>query len=161
VALAQAYCVFGFVWRGAGPDDFVCVEPTTRQETADENALAASRVSPTHAPECISGFVWRDAYEGDLVCVPPASRDRAWADNAVAHSRIVDPAGEPYGPATPEEGAMIPGPTGGAGWDELGPMFNPGIGGLATCNQHFICPGGLTMAVEFQDEWERNRCVCR
>lgn len=86
-------CLQGFVWREASAGDLVCVTPDVRAETAQENALADARRSPTGGPygpnTCLSGFVWREAYPNDVVCVPPSSRSRAAADNAQAHARLV------------------------------------------------------------------------
>ncbi|MCA0155348.1 fibronectin type III domain-containing protein [Tsukamurella sp. M9C] len=86
-------CKQGFVWREARTSDRVCVTPSTRTATAEENRLAASRRQPgggAYGPNtCRQGFVWREAYAGDVVCVTPASRSRAHADNAAASSRRV------------------------------------------------------------------------
>lgn len=86
-------CLPGFVWREATPTDLVCVTPDVRAETAQENALAAARRSPSGGPygpnTCLPGFVWREAYPGDVVCVPPPSRSRAAADNAQANGRLL------------------------------------------------------------------------
>ena len=79
-------CLWGFVWREARPSDHVCVTPAIRSQTWTDNALAASRRSPTGGtwgPDtCLPGFVWRGAYSGDVVCVPPATRTQAADDNA-------------------------------------------------------------------------------
>jgi hypothetical protein len=84
-------CLWGFVWREARPSDHVCVTPAVRSQTATDNALAASRRSPTGGtwgPDtCLAGFVWRGAYPGDTVCVPPATRTQAADDNARAAER--------------------------------------------------------------------------
>jgi hypothetical protein len=96
-------CLMGYVWREAGPTDRVCVTGAVRAETAQENALAASRRSPTGGPygpnTCLQGFVWREAFAGDQVCVPGASRTRASNDNATASQRA-NPARLVYGPNT-------------------------------------------------------------
>ena len=85
-------CKQGYVWRGATPNDHVCVTPQTRDETAQENAQGPALKDPkggAYGPEtCLQGFVWRDAVPNDTVCVVPASRDRAAADNAAAPSRL-------------------------------------------------------------------------
>ena len=84
-------CVSGFVWREAAPGDFVCVEPSQRDQAAADNAAAGSRVDPNGAfgpNTCISGFVWREAFPGDVVCVDPAVRAQVAADNAASASRI-------------------------------------------------------------------------
>jgi hypothetical protein len=80
-------CQAGFVWREADDRDWVCVPPATRNETRQENALAATRrVGRTNT--CITGFVWREAYPvDDKTCVPGTSRTRARNDNATADSR--------------------------------------------------------------------------
>jgi hypothetical protein len=75
----------GFIWREAcGPNDHVCVKPETRDETAQENQLAPSRISPEpwdktvpgivwNNDTCKVGYVWREACgTGDHVCVPPS-----------------------------------------------------------------------------------------
>ncbi|MFD9828490.1 fibronectin type III domain-containing protein [Tsukamurella tyrosinosolvens] len=86
-------CKQGFVWREARSSDHVCVTPSTRTATVEENRLASSRRQPgggAYGPNtCRQGFVWREAYSGDVVCVTPASRTRAAADNAAAPSRRV------------------------------------------------------------------------
>jgi hypothetical protein len=84
-------CRVGYVWREAcGPNDHVCVAPQTRDATAEENRLAASRVAPEprNKDTCKVGFVWREACASDHVCVVPASRDRAKSDNAAAANRV-------------------------------------------------------------------------
>jgi hypothetical protein len=84
-------CLWGFVWREANPSDHVCVTSATRNQTALDNSLAASRRSPTGGPygpdTCKQGFVWREAFAGDHVCVTPATRSQAAADNAAGPSR--------------------------------------------------------------------------
>ncbi len=84
-------CKQGFVWRGANPNDHVCVTPQTRDETAAQNAQGPALKDPNGAygpNSCKQGFVWRDAYPGDVVCVTPAARDQAAADNAAGPSRV-------------------------------------------------------------------------
>jgi hypothetical protein len=87
-------CLNGFVWREANAADHVCVTPAVRTQTRQDNALAASRRSPTGGPfgpnTCLSGFVWRVAFKDDLVCVTPATRDQAQSDNANAAPRRND-----------------------------------------------------------------------
>lgn len=39
-------CIQGYVWRGAVPDDHVCVTPETRDQTQYDNSQAPSRVVP-------------------------------------------------------------------------------------------------------------------
>jgi hypothetical protein len=84
-------CLNGFVWREAVPTDHVCVTPTVRTQTQQDNSLAASRRSSTGGPfgpdTCRSGFVWREAVVGDRVCVAPATRDQARSDNFRAAER--------------------------------------------------------------------------
>lgn len=88
-------CAQGFVWRGAVPDDHVCVTPEVRDLTEKDNAQAAARRSPTGGPfgpdTCLSGFVWREAYSGDHVCVTPQMREQAAQDNNWAGLRNACP----------------------------------------------------------------------
>ena len=84
-------CKSGFVWREAYRGDFVCVEPSQRDQAAADNAAATSRVNPggAYGPNtCISGFVWREAGAGDVVCVEPWVRSRVAEDNRMAASRV-------------------------------------------------------------------------
>jgi hypothetical protein len=84
-------CKQGFVWRGAIPNDHVCVLPATATATAQENAAASAHREPNGGPygpdTCKPGFVWRGAWDDDHVCVTPQSRDEAAADNAAAAGR--------------------------------------------------------------------------
>jgi hypothetical protein len=86
-------CQTGFVWRQAVPDDYVCVTPATRAETAEDNSLAASRVNPdggAYGPNtCLDGYVWRQAVTADYVCVTPATRTQAAKDNNEAANRLL------------------------------------------------------------------------
>ena len=85
-------CQFGYVWREATPADRVCVTPSTRDQTASDNAAAASRRAgdgPYGPDTCQQGFVWRGAFPDDHVCVSTATRAQASADNAAAQNRIV------------------------------------------------------------------------
>jgi TIR domain-containing protein len=86
-------CIQGYVWREATPSDHVCVTPATRDQTARDNSLAASRRSRTGGPygpdTCITGYVWREAVANDRVCVTPAVRDQAARDNSQRQLRIV------------------------------------------------------------------------
>jgi hypothetical protein len=96
-------CRSGFVWREAYPGDFVCVEPSQRDQARADNAAAISRIDPNGAwgpQSCVQGFVWREAHPGDLVCVEPWVRDQVAADNAAAVSRI-QPSGGQQGHAVP------------------------------------------------------------
>lgn len=89
---AHDRCKQGFVWREATNRDHVCVTPATRQNTAADNRLAASRRSPNGGPfgrdTCLQGFVWREAVPNDHVCVPPVTRDNARRDNQYAPNRV-------------------------------------------------------------------------
>lgn len=100
-------CLMGFVWREARPADHVCVPPSERDDTRNENALADARREPGGGPfgpdTCRQGFVWREAFAGDRVCVPVASRTRARASNAAAQARV-NPARLVYGPNTCKPG---------------------------------------------------------
>ena len=112
---ADDRCVSGYVWRNARSDDHVCVIPTVRAQTADDNAHKKDRwihdiqsgpatgaclgmagqdfqncVAKLENIPCKSGFVWRDAFPDDYVCVLPATRAQAKRDNAAARSRRVD-----------------------------------------------------------------------
>lgn len=84
-------CIQGFVWREAQPSDHVCVTPSVRSRTAQENGQAAANREPNGGPygpdTCKQGFVWREAYPNDHVCVTPNIRSEAAADNAAAESR--------------------------------------------------------------------------
>lgn len=86
-------CQTGYVWRGANDSDHVCVSPATRDQTAADNSLAASRVDPAGGPygpdTCLQGYVWREAFPGDHVCVTPETRAQAQADNADAGNRVL------------------------------------------------------------------------
>ena len=84
-------CKPGFVWREAFPGDFVCVEPSQRDQAHADNAAGPSRVDPNggFGPNtCISGFVWREAGPNDVVCVEPHVRSRVAEDNRLAHARV-------------------------------------------------------------------------
>jgi hypothetical protein len=100
-------CLQGYVWREANASDHVCVTPLTRARTAQDNAAAASRRSPTGGPfgpdTCLQGFVWREAFAGDHVCVTGQTRQQARDDNAAA-SRRNNPARFVYGPNTCKQG---------------------------------------------------------
>jgi len=84
-------CKAPYVWRDARPNDHVCVLSDIRQQTANENALADQRRSPTggiYGPNtCNAPYVWREAFPGDVVCVPVTSRTQAAEDNLAAASR--------------------------------------------------------------------------
>lgn len=77
----------GYVWRDAGPNDHVCVSPSTRDQAAYDNSQASSRVNPSgpYGPDtCLQGYVWREAFDGDHVCVTTAIHAQAAYDNAHA-----------------------------------------------------------------------------
>jgi len=77
-------CKQGYVWRDAIPGDHVCVKPQVRALTANENAIAGSRVNPLGAygpNSCKVGFVWREAYQGDKVCVTGIRRTKVKNEN--------------------------------------------------------------------------------
>ncbi len=80
-------CMPGYVWREAFPGDHVCVLPSIRQQVADDNHDASSRVHSDG--QCDSGYVWREARPQDHVCVTPATRQQAADDNAAAASRTL------------------------------------------------------------------------
>jgi hypothetical protein len=79
-------CKSPYVWRGAYANDVICVTTQTRQEAADDNAAAASRLAPDKV-NCIRGFVWRGAIPSDHVCVTPEIRQEAQEDNAQRYAR--------------------------------------------------------------------------
>lgn len=85
------YCHVGYVWREAGPSDYVCVTPATRSQAAYDNSQRYNRVDPNGGPygpdTCLQGYVWREAFSGDHVCVTPATRSQAAYDNAHAYDR--------------------------------------------------------------------------
>ena len=84
-------CLEGWVWRQAFVNDYVCVTPAIRSQTAVDNNLAASRVNPNGGPygpkTCLNGYVWRQASPTDYVCVIPATRAQAAEDNSQAANR--------------------------------------------------------------------------
>lgn len=80
-------CKTGFVWREAGPGDYVCVSPKSRDRARVENDMAVMRRDPSSAygpMGCKVGFVWREAFANDLVCVDPGIRDLVRQENAQA-----------------------------------------------------------------------------
>ncbi|HYU77206.1 MAG TPA: fibronectin type III domain-containing protein, partial [Ktedonobacteraceae bacterium] len=77
-------CKQGFVWREAGPKDYVCVTPYVRSQAAADNQQANTRRDPNGAygPDtCLQGYVWREAFSHDHVCVTPETRAQAADDN--------------------------------------------------------------------------------
>jgi hypothetical protein len=84
-------CRTGYVWREAYSGDYVCVDPSQRDQAAADNAAAASRVDPNGAygpNTCVQGYVWREARPSDLVCVEPWVRTQVAQDNAAANDRV-------------------------------------------------------------------------
>jgi hypothetical protein len=85
-------CRQGYVWREAVQGDHVCVSPSVRQRSWNENRLAPDRVNQVdhaYGPDtCQGGYVWREAIPTDHVCVAPAIRDEARSDNAAASDRV-------------------------------------------------------------------------
>ena len=70
-------CPPGFVWRNAGKQDWLCVDPGEARRVALENRYAAaSWVQGSGADACRTGLVRRDAFKDDPVCVEPGRRDR-------------------------------------------------------------------------------------
>ena len=86
-------CLQGFVWREAGPQDYVCVTPNVRSQAASDNRQASARRNPNGGPygpdTCLQGYVWREAFANDHVCVTPDVRSQAADDNSQAVSRVV------------------------------------------------------------------------
>lgn len=79
-------CRQGYVWRVARASDLVCVTPQTRTDTANDNALAPSRILPDGF--CKQGYVWREAWgPDDHTCVTPQTRAQARYDNSQADDR--------------------------------------------------------------------------
>ena len=81
-------CVSGYVWREAGPEDYVCVTPASRSLVKQENKTARQRwTAGAYGPHtCTSGYVWREAFKGDDVCVTPTRRDQVSEENRTARS---------------------------------------------------------------------------
>jgi hypothetical protein len=118
-------CVSGYVWRGAWPEDHVCVTPQLRDQAAADNSQAAARHLPG-SDTCVSGYVWRGARPEDHVCVTPQNRDQTAADNAQANTRRAAAQPTAPAPANPSGGIYLvrkqdgqatadPVPSGGAG----------------------------------------------
>jgi hypothetical protein len=86
-------CLQGFVWREAGPQDYVCVTPNVRSQAAYDNSQASARRNPNGGPygldTCLQGYVWRGAFANDHVCVTPDIRTQAAYDNSQAVYRVV------------------------------------------------------------------------
>jgi len=81
-------CVSGYVWREAGPQDDVCVTPSSRSLVKQENKMARQRwTAGAYGPHtCTQGYVWREAFKGDDVCVTPQRRDQVRQENRSARS---------------------------------------------------------------------------
>lgn len=86
-------CLQGFVWRQAGPHDYVCVTPDVRSQATYDNSQASTRRNPAggaYGPDtCLQGYVWRDAFTNDHVCVTTQTRSQAAYDNSQAIYRVV------------------------------------------------------------------------
>jgi hypothetical protein len=72
-------------WREAFAGDHVCVRPWVRNQVAEDNAVAASRMLGDG--RCVYGFVWREASPADHACVTPRTRARTAEENASAAYR--------------------------------------------------------------------------
>jgi hypothetical protein len=83
-------CRQGYVWRGAGPNDRVCVTRQSAARVAEENRTRAERVQPgggAYGPStCLASLVWREAFAGDGVCVKPEIRALVAEENRVGPS---------------------------------------------------------------------------
>jgi hypothetical protein len=80
--VVKCRCYPPYLYRGADPQDWVCVTAESHGLILQENGQAnQNRISGTDN-HCKSGFVWRDAFDGDGVCVTPAARDRVHNENA-------------------------------------------------------------------------------
>jgi len=88
---AVGACIDGFVWRGAWPNDRVCVPPESSYLARLENGQAGARRNPNGGPygpdTCLMGYVWRDGYNGDHVCVTGERRTVVAQENAAGPSR--------------------------------------------------------------------------
>jgi hypothetical protein len=92
-ALPPDPCRSGYVWREAGPRDYVCVTPEARDRTRMENRYADGRRrmggGDYGRDTCRTGYVWREAFRGDTVCVTPEVRDLVAQENRLGPSRTV------------------------------------------------------------------------
>lgn len=135
-------CLQGYVWRVNTPDDLVCVTPETREQVAQDNALAEERRDPACATQecefgpdqCLPGYVWRTITPDDLVCVTPEMRDLVAQDNALAEERKDPACATAAAPVQPDAEEM---PDAGAPPepDEADPGDAPGApeeGGMTT-----------------------------
>ncbi|MBM9614514.1 hypothetical protein JWJ90_09445 [Desulfobulbus rhabdoformis] len=100
------YCIQGYVWREAQPDDKVCVTVARRTAVKQENTMGPSRRQPgggAYGPDtCRQGYVWRESKPNDHVCVTPASRTKVKQENAIAWEKRIG--GATYGPNTCKQG---------------------------------------------------------
>jgi hypothetical protein len=69
-------CPPGFVWRNAGRQDWLCVDPFEAERIARENQQAPNNWidTPDGSRSCRSGLVPRGAFHNDPVCVDPVRR---------------------------------------------------------------------------------------
>lgn len=79
-------CKSGYVWRGAIPNDHVCVVSESREQAKRDNKLHESRISPTDrargSDTCKQGYVWREVVPSDHVCVTPQIREQTRIENS-------------------------------------------------------------------------------
>ncbi len=108
-AAQQSVCKPGFVWREAGPDDYVCVTPAERDRARDENRLASSRIDKGSKQRyCQKGYVWREAYAGDKVCVTAKRREDVKLENASARARTAGVTSKGNSVSRPSPSAQLP-----------------------------------------------------
>jgi hypothetical protein len=100
---AVGACIEGFVWRGAGPSDRVCVTPESQYLASLENNQANARRNPNGGPygpdTCLQGYVWRDGFPNDHVCVTVERRTVVAHENAAGPSRYRSCRAERFIPA--------------------------------------------------------------
>lgn len=144
-------CKQGYVWREAFAGDHVCVTPQVRQQAADDNRQAASRLDPARPGFCRQGFVWREARPSDHVCVTPETRAQAAADNHVAADRVAGPP-KPAGGGTdvsvewrPASNGAVPPHAVLGGWEKYGSQ--PGSTAVRTEGPLYICRAPYNGAV--------------
>jgi hypothetical protein len=70
-------CPPGFVWRNAGPKDWLCVDGLEARRIAQENQQASANAADASdgRPACRAGLVRREAFKSDIVCVEPLRRE--------------------------------------------------------------------------------------
>ncbi|NUW38305.1 hypothetical protein HTZ77_43955 [Nonomuraea sp. SMC257] len=90
-------CLAGYVFRDAVPEDKVCVTPATREQAAEDNLRAPSRVD--NNGKCIFPYTHRLVVPTDTVCVSSATRVQVILDNRTAADRI-NPTKHFFGPNT-------------------------------------------------------------